>query len=475
MASTFLVLRNNDTSPQLYFHDGQNIDPTGLGALPGAVLETATGGRAVTKHNNRVFTLLDMVFVIHNNEVYVSTDEGATFTLDHTFTGGSITANANQTIGPVPVMVNGALKLVGFYFNSLNINIFEYDVALDSWTSFDSGVNASANTAGFTTPVVFNGLVYVRAGDVFIAYDPVSTGTVTLTNNGLINLGADQLIAWNGGLWLGPITDSGINSGMALLQGSTWDASTGGVNFSIGQGPATTSKAGVFIDPNTGNLIVMERSTTSFLVFRITPGLVVTDITGAVVGAGLAALGAVGNETRIWPHISRSPGGNYTVDIYAARGGDTTDPVERFTWVNDATNFTELGVVGGTGDMAFPYAIHGGDYNGFFAGEKRVVQTAQSANANGITITCEAFQDGGTTLSVRGHYDEVGADPNALTLAPMTISNPAGTGGLSVSGSNPGAQIDGVPANRTAITFDWDQVTDGFVTGDNFNFQLEAL
>ena len=78
-------------------------------------------------------------------------------------------------------------------------------------------------------------------------------------------------------------------------------------------------------------------------------------------------------------------------------------------------------------------------------------------------------------MSVRGHYDQVGVSPNTLTLAPMTILNPAGTGGLSLGGSNPGAQVDGVPANRTAITFDWDQVTDGFTTGDNFNFQLEAL
>ena len=143
--------------------------------------------------------------------------------------------------------------------------------------------------------------------------------------------------------------------------------------------------------------------------------------------------------------------------------------------MDDASNFTELGVVGGSGDMAFPYATHGGDYNGFFPGEKRVVQTAEVSNTTGITITCEAFQQSGGTLSVRGHYDQTAANNNNLTLDPMTVGNPTGTGGLSVSGSNPGAQIDGVPANRTAVNFDWDQATDGFTTGDGFSYQLEAL
>ena len=221
----------------------------------------------------------------------------------------------------------------------------------------------------------------------------------------------------------------------------------------------------------------MARAVTggAFSVVRVTPGLVVTDITGAVAGVALSSLGGFGENTRLWPHVTRLPGGTYTVDVFAARGPDTTDPVEKFTWVDDVTNFDELGVVGGSGDMAFPYAIHGSDYNGFFANERRTAQTAQVDNLTGITITVEAFENGGTTASVRGHYDQVGADPNALTLDPMTILNPAGTGGLSLSGVNPGAQIDGVPVDRTPITFDWDQLTDGFTTGDPFSFQLEVF
>ena len=375
MAETFLVLRSNDTSPQLYFHDGQNIDPTGLGALPAAALEdlTAFGGvRTNVKQNNRVFTLLDMIFVIQDSKIYVSTDEAATFTLDFTFTGASANTYEAQCLSPVPVMVLGALHLIGFYISGSDIFVFDYDVAGDSWSDMDTGVNAASQTTGMTVPVVWNGLVYARIGDAFIAYDPVSTGTVTLTNDDVSNFGGDQMIAWNDDLYLGPVTGSGVNQGMAKLSGGTWSVSTGGIDFSVGGfAPSSTSKGAVFIDPNTGNLIVMSRDTAggSMRVHRVTSGLVVTDITGTVVGAALSSLGGTGANIRLWPHITRAPGGTYTVNLYASGGPEPADAVERFTWVSDAANFTELGVVGGSGDMAFPYAIHGGDYNGFFAGD----------------------------------------------------------------------------------------------------------
>ena len=476
MASTFLILRTNDTSPQLYWHDGQNISPTGIGALPGAALESVGAGREFVKHNNRVFTYLDTTFAIQDGIIYQSTDEAGTFASAHTL-AGTATGNAinHQIVAPVPVMVSGALNLIGFYgLTTNNIGVMIYDVALDSWSSSDTGVSATAFTTGMTVPVVYQGLVYARVGAAYIAYDPVSTGTVTLTASGFTNVGADQMIIWNGALWLGGVTD-GASTGMAKLQGTTWDLSVGGVDLSGAATVLATSKTGLFIDPSTNNLIVMMKQTTTFAIYRITPGLAVTDLTGTVKGASLTTLGGFGSNTRVWPHVTRAPAGVYTVTIYASRGAEPTDPIERFEWVNDATQFTEVGVVGGSGDMAFPYAISGGDQYGFFSGEKRTVQTAQIATATGIKITCEAFQDGGTTLSVRGHFDAIGASPNTLTLAPMTLGNPTGTGGLSVSGVNPGAQVDGVPADRTVIQFDWDQITDGFTTGDNYNYQLEAL
>jgi len=478
VATTFLVLRTNDTSPQLYWHDGQNIDPTGLGVLPTAALEALPGAsRTNVKHNNRVFTFLDTIFAIQDGRIFESTDEAATFALTHTLTGTAI-ANSNnaQCIAPIPVMVLGALKLIGFYFLTTgNVGIMEYDVAGGTWSSSDSGVAGGVTTSGMTVPVFYQGLVYARTGAAFVAYDPVSTGTVTITGTGLISLGADQMFSWNGDLWVGPVAKAGNLIGMASLQGSAFNFSPGGVTVVSGDGLFATSKAGVFVDPNTNNLIVMLHRGGNFSIYRITTGLVVTDITGTVKGPALTTLGGFGLNSRIWPHITRAPGGVYSVTIYGSRGADTTDPVERFEWVDDATQITEIGVVGGTGDLAFPYAIYGGDQYGFFAGEKRVLQTAQASNSLGITVTCEAFQDSGTTLSVRGHFDKAGVDANPLTLSPMTLSNPLGTGGLSVSGVNPGAQVDGVPANRTAITFDWDQVTDGFITGDNYSFQLEGL
>jgi len=476
VATTFLVLRTNDTSPQLFWHDGQNIDPSGIGALPAAVLETLPGAsRENVKHNNRVFTFLDTIFVVHDGIIYESTDEAATFASTHTLTSTAVgNTNNAQCIAPIPVMVSGALKLIGFYIlTGGNIGVMEYNVALGSWSSSDTGVASVSPTLGMTLPVAFQGLVYVRVGTAYIAYDPVSTGTITLSS-GVLGEGADQIIAWNGDLWLGPIAD-GSNLGMAKLQGSTWDVNVGGVVLSGTNAPFAASKGGVFIDPNTNNLIVLVDSTAGWHVYRVTPGLVVTDLSGTVKGPALTALGDFGGDaSRVWPHITRAPGGVYSVTLYASRGPETTDPIERFEWVNDATIFTEVGVVGGSGDMAFPYAITGGDQYGFFVGEKRVLQTAQAANPTGITITCEAFQDGGSTMSVRGHFDKASVDANSLTLDPMTIGNPVGAG-LSVSGVNPGAQVDGVPANRTAITFDWDQVTDGFITGDNYRFQLEAL
>jgi hypothetical protein len=480
VANTFLVLRTNDTGVQVFWHDGQNIDSTGIGALPGAALESVGAGREFIKHNNRVVTFLDITFVIQDGIIYKSTDEAATFASDHALTGTS-TSNANNAsiIAPVPVMVSGLLNLIGFYvLTTNNIGVMIYDVAGDSWSSVDTGVSATSFTDGATTPVVFQGLVYARVGDAWIAYDPVSTGTLTLTGavDGA-NSGSDQMIVWNGSLWNGPHKDITSRSGMAQLVGSTWDIDTNGVTFSdVGTDLASgENKAAVFIDPNTSNLIVIWSSTNGTLfAHRVTPGLVVTDITGTVVGAALTTLGA-NVDARLWPHITRAPSGAYTVTIYGSRGAEPADPVERFEWVDDATQITEVGVVGGSGDMAFPYAITGGDQYGFFVGEKRTLQTAQISTSTGINITCEAFEQGGTTFSVRGHFDREGVDANSLTLSPMTVGNPTGTGGLSVSGGNPGAQIDGVPADRTPVLFDWDQVSDGFVTGDNFNFQLEAL
>lgn len=478
MADTFLVLRSNNTSPQLFFHDGTNIDSAGLGALPGATLESLAGiggTRTNLKQNNRTFTFLDEIFVIQNGVIYRSVDEAVTFAAQHTLTG-TTTNSAAQIVGPVPAMVSGTLKLIGFYVIDTNvIHTFTYDVATTSWTSGPTGVSVSSIVEGATAPVVFNGLVHARVGDMFIAYDPVTTGVLTLTNSGLTNLGSDQMIVWNGDLWLGPVTDGAVNLGMAKLQGSSWDLGTGGIDLGGAATPSGSSKAGVFIDRATGNLIVMTRTSSTLSIYRVTPALAVTDITATVKGTNLSTLGSFGLNTRIWPHVTREPGGLYTTDIYAARGPDTTDPVERFQWVDTATQITELGIVGGTGDMAFPYAVHGGDYNGFFSGEQRILQTSQVNNLSGITITFEAFKSGGGTLSVRGHYDEVGETANSLTLAPMTISNPTGAVGLTLSGVNPGVQIDNVPTDRTPISFDWNQIADGFVSGERYNYQLEIL
>jgi len=480
VAETFLVLRSNDTSPQLFFHNGFTIDSSGLGSLPGASLEdlTALGGvRDNVKQNNRVFTFLDMIFVIQDGVIYRSTDEATTFASDFTFTGTTDDWYP-QVIGPVPVMVQGAIKLVGFYMSGVNIFVFEYDLAGDTWSDSDTTVDVTTGTAGQTVPVVSNNLVYVRIGDMFIAYDPSSGGTITLSSS-LSNEGADQMVLWNGGLWLGPITDGApAHAGIATLDGASWDVDTNGADLGVGASdfPSTSSKAGLFVDPNTNNLIVMWTSDAgNFFVHSITPGLVVTDLTGTVAGSSLTTLGTFGANTRFWPHVTRQPGGTYGVFIYAARGPTPSDPIEKFEWVDDATQIIEHGVVGGSGDMAFPYAIHGGDYNGFFVDEKRVLQTAQSVNPSGITVTCQVYQNGGTVLSVRGHHDNVQANVNNLTLDPMTILNPAGDPGLSLGGSNPGAQVDNVPADKTPITFDWDQIADGFVTGDTYNYQLEAF
>jgi len=417
-----------------------------------------------------VFTFLDMVFVIHDDEIYQSTDEAATFTKVHTL-AGRISNLRNQTIAPIPVMVAGALKLIGFYFRDApaNIGVFVYDLATDAWTDADTGVTYASATPGMTLPVFFEGQVYARVGSTFVAYDPISTGTTTLTTSPVASsFGGDQMFVWNNEIWIGPLT--GANTGsMWKLVGSQWVESTGDLGNA-----ASTTKSALFIDPNTGNLIVIQDVATT-RAWRITPALVMTDITASVVGTGLAAIGSFGSNARWWPLIERTPGGNYTVHIFASRGGDTTDPIERFEWIDDATQITELGVVGGSADMAFPYAIDGGGQYAFFANEMRTLQTAQVINATGVEITCEAYEQGGTTRSVRGHYDKSGVSPNSLTLDPMTIGNPAGAVGLSVSGINPGAQIDGVPVDRTPITFDWDQITDGFLTGDNYTYQLEIL
>jgi len=460
---------------QAYHHNGTAL--AALGALPAAALEanTSVGGATLTSlyAHNRGWVMLDSIFVLQDGIIYKSTDEGVTFAAVHTLAGTAANDRANFT-GPIAVMVQGAMKYVGFYIRGANIGVYEYTVATDAWVDADLGIAAGTVNEGISVPCDHKGLLYGRVGaDNLIAYDPVSGGATTLTFVGLAgaNTTQGQFISWAGALWLGPFDIGGFTA-MGQLVGSAFMA----FNIEAVGLIAADHLPAIWIDPTTNNLIILWENApgSAGLCYELTSSGVATNLTGTVVGAALAALFTGGSITRLWPHYERTTSG-YTVHIYGTRGVLSTDPIERFTWVDIATPIIETGLVGGHAAMAFPYAVQGGGDHLFFAGERRVLQTAELSTPTGVQITAEAHRLSGGLISVRGHQHEVGP-VGGPPLSPMTIENPTGGGGgLVLAGSNPGAQVDNVPTDRTPFSFDWRQDVDGFVTGDNFNFQLEGF
>ena len=458
---------------QAYYHNGTIL--AALGVLPAAALEAnaSVGGAALTSlyAHNRGWVMLDSIFVLQNGIIYKSTDEGVTFAAVHTLAATAANDHANFT-GPVAVMVQGALKYIGFYVRGANIGVYEYTVATDSWADADLGIAAGLVGEGVSIPCEHKGLIYGRVGGAeLFSYDPVSAGVTTLTFAGLsgTNTVQAQCISWDDTLWLGPLDIGGVTV-MGQLVGTAFTAvPIEGIGLI-----ASTHLPAIFIDPLTGNLIILWEDVAGAvgLCYELTSAGLATNRTGTVIGVALALLFTGGSNTRLWPHYERTAGGGYTVHIYGTRGRLASDPIERFTWVDVASPMLETGVVAGHAAMAFPYAVQGGGDHLFFPGERRVLQTAEAGAAFGLTVTAEAYQQAGGTISVRGHQHKV-SDPGGPPLSPMTIQNPSL--GLGLGGINPGAQINGVPTNRTPFSFDWRQDADGFVSGDNYVHQLEGF
>ena len=463
--SSFIVVEGHTTSvggPTAWLHPGDTNPLVALGALPGANVVTA--GRSVWAGATSL-TVLDRIFVFQHDRIFKSTDEGATFILEPTL-GVLPNFNAGGAVGiaPVPVMLNGALKYYGFHHGLAGNAVMriEYDVATDTWTSVDTGVT-SGGGASSVQPVEFEGRIYGTRGNLDFVFDPSIGSMASLGDPGTLDY-RSRLIPWNGNMYL----FYGILGNLYQLVGATYTLVTSLDAFGVG----SQGSPAVFVDPNTNNLIALwHDSSGNPKSFSVTPGHVVTNI-NAIEGVAWTAFPAT---VRLNPVVSRAVGGAVSVAIYAGTGVGIGNPFQRFDWVNDATPMNEVGVIAGTGDFFFPTSISdGGEQLLFTPTGKRVLQTAQVDNVNGIQMTMEAFQSGGGTMSVRQRHRNV-SDVKNIPLTPSTILNPAGTGGLSLTGGNPGAQVDGVPANKTPITYEWDAVADGFGLGDTYDVQIEAF
>ena len=468
----FILTRGNtvDGIVEVYSHDGINITP--LGALPGAGQETEALGNGYHS-GTRGLVVLDKIFVWQDGAIYKSTDEEVTFASEFVVASkptnaGSVAQGWNR---PVPVMVSGALKYIGFYVATAGsiVHMLIYDVATDAWSDLTTGV---VGGGGCSSPVSHDGKIYFMHNQAnATVFDPVSSSATTLGFTGGTLTPAGSMIVWNNNVYL-----IGRNGAGAVvhwfLAGASFTAGP-----STGAQGATGSIHAVFADPNTNDLIVVAAFTgaNTTRITSMTPGHVVTDLTGTVGSAALNAISVTGTAW-FFPVVTRGLGGGITVDFYGMSARTPAGSVQKFTWVNQGTLITAGPVVGGAGSWNWPVANDGADHWLFNANQKRIAQVAQATLGTGLRPTFKAYASGGGTVSVTPYWRSLanGADVKESPVQSMTISNPLGAGGLGLSGANPGKVITGVPTDKTAITFDWDQITDGFVGGDDYDFQLEV-
>jgi hypothetical protein len=467
MATPFLAINHRSGTPRVKrYANATPGDPIiGEVDVTGAAADTNTA----TNHPlaiNRViqFGGARTWLVAQGTAIFRTTDAGLTWASVHSFT--SMVGDSVQKTGIHIIDVGGVPTMVVFYRDSVGAFRASKSTNGTSWTALGPfALSASGTTAAFSDEVVYNNVLYILK-----------------TNNN-----ATATIAYFFGPGTGAAGDLVLPGGSIAFQGSTfaiyrgsiyvlvrvaavgvnlYDITTGvsvlAVSLFVGS-PATplvgARYANSFVDPATGDLICIFYTTTllGWQVWRVSPALSPTNITGATLPVGLTGTTGGGNSpagSRIRTFVDQeaSPGANPSIFLYYAADGAPGTGMVMYQWQGVASPLTIVDTGGNTSDaLGINADMDGGQYS-WSAGEKTMSDVSWVAAVGGVRFSFKLNSDSGTApVKLRAFTRRTATEFRTKTPAEVENNSHGALSAAAPGNYNTGLTADGTTSYQLTV------------------------
>jgi hypothetical protein len=417
--------------------------------------------------------------------IFRTTDEFATVSSVQTLT--SLTASTVYKTGIHVCDVGGVPTAVIMYVVTATTARAMKSTDGITWT--DSGTsgalrswNAASTSQAILDQIVYHNVLYLYGSqgtggtNCLVWYFDPATSTFGSFDPGA-NACGGTLGIWQDALVLLRSTSAGVIELADLTAASNTTMLTGiATGGFLAPANNVSMKFGMFVDPNTGNLITFFYATGpggTLQCYRITPGLVTTRLTNIVLPSAISSLGGTLAKAMPFMDLAQNIGGTPTVYVYfAPNGGLTASGIvgttwTMYKWIDDAT---EMSFVDTGSTVRHALSINPGPVGGQYSyttGQRRVRCTARTAVLGGMRYTFLLYSDSGAdSVKVQGVFGT--ATEEQLSHA-ATLSNPSV--GTITGGFNTGLTADGT----TSYQVTWLAGTDGIGQGQRHKFALNVV
>lgn len=345
MPSPFLAVRaNSGGTAQVYSYQGAT--PTAVGTAAGTTQST------VRIHSNLVVAANGLIGYMAYDGFRVSRDDGYTWTLVHAV---SVTSTA-PTHGPVAVNTSDGIKYVIIFMNAAAGNSLFAAVSDDliNWTNYNFGVSIFA-----FWPVVWRDRIVTWSANTtnqLFIFDPAAAShSVVNVNDRSIRC----ITIWNDQIWATGVSSAGSLTVAGIINGvPTYDVvfGTGGFTqgVNVGNQPACS-----FVDPSTGNLVVLASSASAWYALEVTSVSSLTERTSTMLtGGSLATYNVVSTIKGVVIDQIDSVGSSPVINIYITNGITSGSLVAVFRYNGVGSLLGDSGgapnASGGTVNDSFP-------------------------------------------------------------------------------------------------------------------------
>lgn len=396
--------------------------------------QVGTAGTANTnlgRYTNTACYFQGALYRLIGGGVYRSIDDGVTQTLVASLS--VLTGGGTQWTGPYVVYDGAGIpRLAIAYLNGSGLPTVASSLNGVTWTT-PLTPGGFGGIGGF--PVVYRGtLAWYDASNTLVWQFNPSANTVA-SFAGVTNTESVYMVVWDDVLYaVGAGSGGGSPFRLTRLTGGT------PVNvLTIYSHASTTTTCAAWVDPATNNLIVVVRVTSpAWKAFEITPGLVVTEVTGVtsvsngmltgISGAGtLFGFPAASKIVGVFYDQEANPGGAPVISLLAAASTTAGSSVSQFRYNGVSTLMGGVAGIpndsGGDVDFSWPDKNVGGER--FFTprsvgvdGVAVITNTGKGALGIGVTRRKFKLQAPRSQL-----LTTIGGSPATYNLATTPLSN----------------------------------------------------
>lgn len=487
MATPFLAVNYRSGTPKVKrYANAAASDP-----LPGEVVVGTGDTTTAVNHDcagNRVlqFGGPKTWYCASSDRIYRTTDGGLSWSSVHTLSLASLISNNMKTFG---IIDNGGVPyLVCFY---LTTTLTQWRAASSpdgtTWTAHGPFTTASTGTGvAISSEMIHNGVMYVLRTNtgtasvpeiIFYNFAANAGGSFSVPITGILNWSGVFTVYRNTLYMFGRAGGTGFATLYDLSTGTPVVAATTSAVVLTSPGAGGRWAEG-FTDPGTGDLIVIYWATAAlgWKVFRFSPALAPTEITGTVLPVGLTGTTSGGNSpsnSRIRTFVDQeaNPGADASVYLYYAADAVPGTGMVMYRWNGVSSLMTVEDTGGDTSDaLSVNSDMDGGQYS-FSNGEKTLQPSGWVSVVGGVRFTFKLFSDSGTDpVKVRAYVRRSATESRTKTPVELTNSSHGTLSGAGAGNFNQGLTADnGVTTYQVTLNLlglGWSLVERGRVVFD---------